>query len=107
MSSRNDYYDLDPAHTDPARLKKERDKARKLKKTQWWKNQIQPGVCHYCHKKSSPSELTMDHIVPIARGGMSNPGNLVPSCKDCNRDKRLHTPVDQILEQLKREKQED
>ena len=31
-----DYYELDPAHTDPKRMKKEREKAQKLRKSQWW-----------------------------------------------------------------------
>jgi 5-methylcytosine-specific restriction endonuclease McrA len=42
----------------------------------------------------------MDHIVPLARGGNSTQGNIVPACIDCNRGKKLDTPVDQILKQL-------
>lgn len=98
-----DYYFLDPVHTDPARLKRERDKARKLKKSQWWIKQIHRGICHYCQAKFPSSKLTMDHVVPIARGGTSTQGNLVPACETCNRNKKLHTPVDQILKELKAE----
>ena len=29
-------------------------------------------------------ELTMDHIVPLARKGKSTKGNVVPSCRLCN-----------------------
>lgn len=100
--SDDSYYTLDPAHTDPARLKKEREKARKLKKSQWWLNQLQKGVCHYCQKKVLSADLTMDHLVPLARGGGSTPGNIVPSCRECNQNKKLHTPVDQLLAQLKK-----
>jgi 5-methylcytosine-specific restriction endonuclease McrA len=32
--------------------------------------------------------LTMDHVVPIVRGGRSNKGNLVPACKPCNDAKK-------------------
>ena len=32
--------------------------------------------------------LTMDHVVPIVRGGRSTKGNVVPSCKDCNSKKK-------------------
>jgi 5-methylcytosine-specific restriction enzyme A len=100
----NDYYQLDPQFTDPKRLKKEREKAQKLKKTQWWLDQLQKGLCHYCAKKFSAKELTMDHIVPLARGGTSTQGNIVPACRECNRDKKLSTPVDDIFKQLDAER---
>lgn len=100
------YYTLDPAHTDPARLKKEREKAKKLKDTQWWRTLLNQGVCHYCENRFEPKQLTMDHIVPLARGGSSTQGNIVPSCRDCNRDKKLDTPVDTLFDQLEREKQD-
>lgn len=96
----DDYYLLDPSFTDPKRIKKERDKARELKKSSWWQRQLNSGVCHYCQKKFAPKDLTMDHVVPLARGGSSTQGNIVPACKDCNRDKKLHTPVDQILKDM-------
>jgi 5-methylcytosine-specific restriction protein A len=90
-------FELDPAHTDPRRLKKEREKAQLLKKSPWWKQKLQQGICHYCEKKFSPSELTMDHVVPLARGGTSAKNNLVTACRPCNQAKRLQTPVDQLL----------
>ncbi len=99
--SDHDYYTLDPAHTDPARVKKEREKARKLKKSQWWLTQLNRGICHYCEKKFPRNKLTMDHIVPIARGGTSTQGNIVPACEECNREKKLETPVEKILKGLK------
>ncbi len=107
---RNDdsnYYSLDDQYVDPKRLKKEREKARKLKKSQGWQNLLNRGICHYCEKKFPPSQLTMDHIVPLARGGESTPGNIAPACSECNRDKQLHTPVDQILQKLRDERSED
>lgn len=94
------YYILDPEATDPARIKREREKARKLKKTNWWQRQVNRGVCHYCERKFRPAELTMDHVVPLARGGSSTQGNIVAACKDCNRDKKLDTPVDRELAKL-------
>jgi len=96
----DDYYLLNENDVDPKRLKKEREKARKLKKSQWWLRQINLGLCHYCGNKFKSSELTMDHIVPLARGGQSNPGNVVPACKNCNTNKKLDTPVDEILKKL-------
>jgi len=71
-------------------MKRERAKARELRRSQWWKRRRAGGVCHYCGNKFPPSELTMDHLVPLVRGGRSNKGNLVPACKDCNNKKKHH-----------------
>ncbi len=85
---------------DPA-YRKEREKAQKIKKTQWWQQKRERGICEHCGKKVNPSELTMDHIVAISRGGKSTKGNVVPSCKDCNNERKNLTPVEIILsEQL-------
>ncbi len=69
-------------------IKRERAKARELRQSQWWKRRRAVGVCHYCGKKFPPSALTMDHLVPLIRGGRSNKGNLVPACKECNSKKK-------------------
>lgn len=73
---------------DEATIRRERAKARELRKTRWWRNKIARGTCHYCGEKKSPAELTMDHVVPLSRGGRSEKANLVPSCKDCNTKKK-------------------
>jgi len=98
------FHTLDPAHVDPARVKKEREKARALRKTAWWLELVNKGLCHYCGARFKPSDLTMDHVVPIARGGASARGNIVPSCRDCNRDKKLETPLDDAFARLERER---
>jgi 5-methylcytosine-specific restriction endonuclease McrA len=36
----------------------------------------------------------MDHVVPLARGGRSTKGNLVPACKDCNNKKKNLLPME-------------
>lgn len=66
----------------------ERKKAKIIKKTAWWKNQLAKNRCHYCKKEFHPSELTMDHKVSLIRGGTSTKKNLVPSCFTCNRQKK-------------------
>lgn len=83
-----------------AQVRREREKARELRQSQWWRNQIAKGVCHYCGRTFKPSELTMDHVIPVARGGRSERGNVVPCCKECNNDKRCLTPAERILESL-------
>lgn len=79
---------------DDSVLKKERNKARQLRASQWWKRKRSDGRCHYCRKKFRPKELTMDHIIPIARGGKSEKFNLVPCCKDCNTRKKQMLPAE-------------
>ncbi len=82
---------------DPAAIKKEKEKARQLRGTTWWQNLLQKGRCHYCGNTFPAEELTMDHVVPLSRGGKSTKGNIVPACKECNTKKKHATPVDMIL----------
>ena len=76
----DDYYESAPE----GHKKKERAKAREMRGSQWWKRKLNEGLCHYCEAKFSPSELTMDHKVPIARGGFTTKSNAVTACKECN-----------------------
>ena len=99
----DDWLDLAP---DPAHVRRERAKARELRKTPWWRAQLDKGICHYCHNHFPPEELSMDHIVPVARGGRSVRGNVVPCCKECNNRKKYLTPAEIIMEQLEREEKE-
>ena len=79
---------------DESHIKKERAKARELRQSQWWKRRTAKGVCHWCEKAFKPSELTMDHVVPVARGGRSTKGNVVPCCKSCNTQKKQLLPME-------------
>ena len=75
-------------------IKKERELAKALKKTRWWKAKIQTGICYHCGQKFSPKDLTMDHLVPLVRGGRTGKNNAVPSCKTCNSKKSSKSLVD-------------
>ena len=75
-------------------IKRERRKARELRGSQWWKRRLAKGLCHYCGQDIPPKELTMDHIVPIARGGKTTKGNVVPCCKECNNQKKQLLPME-------------
>lgn len=86
---------------DEKHIKREREKAKKLKKTQWWQNKLNAEICYFCGKKFPRDELTMDHLVPVSRGGKSTKSNIVVSCKNCNSEKKYLTPVDMILRKLK------
>lgn len=80
----------------------ERRKARELRQTQWWKRRLAKGRCYYCGRSHAPAELTMDHLVPLVRGGKTRKGNVVTACKMCNNKKKYLLPVewDQYLKSL-------
>ena len=89
-------------------IKKEKQKARDIRKSQWWHRKCAEGKCYYCGGEILPKELTMDHIVPIIRGGKSAKNNLVTACKDCNSKKKhsLPTEWEEHLDRLKKEEPE-
>ena len=79
---------------DEAEIRREKDKARKLRKSRWWQQKLAIGVCYYCGRIFKPKDLTMDHVVPLARGGRSTKDNLVACCKDYNNKKRTLLPIE-------------
>lgn len=78
--------------------KREKSKARELRASQWWRQQVGPGLCHYCRQKFSASALTMDHLLPIIRGGKTSKKNCVPCCKECNNRKGNRLAAEYIEE---------
>ena len=76
-------------------IRRERQKARELRASQWWKRKRATGICHHCGQKFLPKELTMDHLIPVIRGGKSTRGNLVPACKKCNADRKYRLPFEE------------
>ena len=43
--------------------------------------------CQYCRRRFPPSQLTFDHVIPVARGGHKGWDNIVTCCIPCNRKK--------------------
>ncbi len=82
--------------------KKEKAKAKELRKSLWWRQVVGNGQCYHCEEKFKPEQLTMDHLIPIVRGGMSNKKNCVPSCKDCNSKKGNKTRAELALLTLRK-----
>ena len=85
---------------DPKHVARERAKAKVLRKSEWWKKQRAKEQCYYCNEKFSAEELTLDHILPVVRGGKSVKSNCVPCCKGCNNEKKYLTPAEIILREL-------
>ncbi len=48
--------------------------------------------CQYCGKMPAYNEVTVDHILPRSRGGLSSFENCVLSCVECNVKKNNRTP---------------
>ena len=49
------------------------------------------GPCFYC---GGVDGITMDHVIPISRGGTHGIGNLVPACMSCNLKKNDKTVME-------------
>ncbi len=75
-------------------IQKEKEKARALRKTRWWQQKLARGICHYCARKLPSFQLTMDHIVPLIRGGKTTKGNVASVCKECNNKKKYLLPME-------------
>lgn len=46
---------------------------------------VQEGRCFYCHRLQP---LTLDHVIPLSRGGSHTASNVVGACQRCNSQKR-------------------
>ena len=40
--------------------------------------------CHWCHKQLTLDTSTIEHIIPLHRGGLDNANNRVLACEECN-----------------------
>jgi len=85
-------------------IRREKARARELRQSGWWKRRIADGRCHYCGCLVGARRLTLDHVVPLIRGGKSVRANVVPACKDCNSAKQSLLPWewDTYLDRLAR-----
>jgi 5-methylcytosine-specific restriction endonuclease McrA len=51
-------------------------------------------TCQYCGDGFPTSDLTFDHVVPVAQGGRKDWENIVTCCVPCNRKKGGRTPAE-------------
>jgi 5-methylcytosine-specific restriction endonuclease McrA len=55
--------------------------------------------CAYCGEHLTRAE--QDHFIPARDGGGYTKDNIVPACRECNRDKRAKNPIDWLSSQVK------
>jgi 5-methylcytosine-specific restriction endonuclease McrA len=58
--------------------------------------------CQYCHRYFPEAELTLDHVIPVVRGGKKTWENIVTACIRCNQKKANRTPEEVGLKPLMR-----
>jgi 5-methylcytosine-specific restriction endonuclease McrA len=60
------------------------------------------NTCQYCGLKLSASQITIDHVLPRAQGGITSFTNCVVSCQVCNNIKADRTPEQANMVLLKK-----
>jgi hypothetical protein len=63
-------------------------KATKRRKNSKWRRQCLMKAkgrnCHWCQALLTLETSTLDHVIPLSRGGLDNANNVVLSCEPCN-----------------------
>jgi 5-methylcytosine-specific restriction endonuclease McrA len=49
------------------------------------------GKCQYCMKKLTKKNFTLDHVIPVSKGGKKVWQNIVACCNSCNQNKGSRT----------------
>jgi 5-methylcytosine-specific restriction endonuclease McrA len=58
--------------------------------------------CQYCYRQFPDKDLTLDHVLPVVRGGKKTWENIVTACVKCNQRKGHHTPEEMGLKLLRK-----
>jgi 5-methylcytosine-specific restriction endonuclease McrA len=73
-----------------------------------WENVVKErcGICHVCgspisYEIGSPDTLSLDHLLPMSRGGSNNKENVAPAHRRCNQN-RTNMTLDEFYEWLKK-----
>jgi 5-methylcytosine-specific restriction endonuclease McrA len=64
----------------------------------YWRDR---GQCQYCADAVTLEKFTVDHVVPLARGGTHAAKNLVTCCKYCNKFKADKPMSGELLLELR------
>ncbi len=60
------------------------------------------NTCQYCGQRTEPARLTIDHVMPLSRGGETSWENCVLACRRCNNRKGSLTPSEARMKLLRR-----
>lgn len=66
--------------------RRERQKSDNPLTSQQWRD-IQASYSHKCAYCGNGGKMTIEHVIPLAKGGTHTAENVVPACLDCNRKK--------------------
>jgi len=58
--------------------------------------------CQYCGHKFPSTELSLDHVIPLSRGGVTGWANVVCACTRCNKRKGGRTPEEARMSLVRR-----
>ena len=67
----------------------------KIRRERWWKV-LRRDPCAYCGERHKRRDMTVDHIVPKAKGG-GHWENVTGACRPCNSDKGPMSLLDFLL----------
>ncbi len=66
--------------------------------------------CYYCNEKLKRKQATVDHFIPLTRGGEDRKTNFVISCSHCNYVKAATRPgiflIKKFMERLPKKSRE-
>ena len=57
--------------------------------------------CQYCGRKYPTNELSLDHVVPLSRGGLTCWTNIVCACTRCNKRKGGRMPAEAGMQPIR------
>ena len=55
--------------------------------------------CYWCKTELTKETATLDHVIPLSRGGINNMNNYVLACSPCNQKRGNNMP--ELLEETK------
>lgn len=82
-----------PQHV-PDEFKAKRHNQKRSKLRMWNKHPF----CYWCTARLAQELATVDHVVPLSRGGLDNANNKVLACGKCNHDRADKMP--ELITQL-------
>ncbi len=88
--SKMDEYHIHYPDVAPVKSKRNR-KSRDIRKKREKLLKLDP-FCKYCRKALDLENSTLDHVIPLAKGGSNKMDNLAVACNECNFNKgnKLH-----------------